>query len=467
MICKNCREMIPDDSVFCPSCGQKVEAEPVMASPPIFSSAFRQAGNLDGGDSGIGVPVVERKSVAPERDSGLRISSSFKSTDNAPVNAPTDEIVITPVEPKKENGAKVVDRSIQKHCADCGGVLDTDARFCNNCGKRLGEPLGQKVWGKLTFGVKKLLKLKNATGTSKKGIVIAAGFAAVLAVVLLAGVATDWFGATGPAARVASAVKNTLTAKNFSVDFEYTYNEYREYTDETRGTAYIALNPEDRELTVYAELTVDGESGVFAIYDGYYIVSSNHGCLGYDISKQLDAYFDAYEEGMSKNGTWEELFDKLFPHARQNVIDFNILDECITQYTKKLNSQKWLEENAGYSVEKSSGITKYSLSPDIYGFLKASFTQFEDAFVRSSDYNDLYEELRDLRFGSKHTDTEIVFGVKSGKLTEFSFDISGSYEGLICGDEMHIEANFYDVGKTEFNIDELEDMLAEAKENRY
>ena len=145
-----------------------------------------------------------------------------------------------------------------------------------------------------------------------------------------------------------------------------------------------------------------------------------------------------------KDGTWEELFDTLFPHAPRDVIDFKILDDCITEYVKNLNNKKWLEENARYSVKKNNGVTQYCLSPDVYDFLKASVVQFEDAFVESSDYDDLYEELRGMRSGSKYTDTEVVFGVKAGKLTEFSFDISGPYEGLTYGDEVHIEADFYD-----------------------
>lgn len=464
MICKNCKETIPDDSAFCPSCGQKVEAEAAVEQTPTFSPAFRQAGSLDGSDSGGGTPVSERQVEVPQSDSGLRFSSSFKRADSVP----TEEPVAVPVSPKwddvPENGSIFVEESpVANCCPHCGGVLDADARFCNNCGKKLGESLAKKVEKKL--GGVELPKLKKAHSIPKKWIVTAASIAAVLAIVLIIGFATNWFGATGPAVQVASAVKNTLTAKNFSVDFEYTYNAYREYSNEARGTAYVAFNPEDRELTVYADLIIDGESGVFAIYDGYYIIDANHECWGEDISDYLDDLFDGYEEGMEKDGTWEELFDTLFPHAPRDVIDFTILDDCITEYVKNLNNKKWLEENAGYSVKKNNGVTQYCLSPDVYDFLKASVVQFEDAFVESSDYDDLYEELRDLRSGSKYTDTEVVFGVKSGKLTEFSFDISGPYEGLTYGDEVHIETNFYDIGKTEFDIDELEDMLAEAKEN--
>lgn len=90
MICKNCNADISDSSIFCPSCGQKVEAAPAAAPAPAFSSAFHHAGSLDGSDSGIGAPVVEKKPAAPQEDGGLRFSSSFKRKSEARVAHKTD-----------------------------------------------------------------------------------------------------------------------------------------------------------------------------------------------------------------------------------------------------------------------------------------------------------------------------------------------------------------------------------------
>ena len=236
MVCKNCKASIPDDSMFCPSCGQKVEAEPVVTPAPTFSSAFRQAGSLDDSDSGMGAPVVERKPAAPQEDTGLRFSSSFKRADSVPAVDP----VAAPVTPQWDNVTysepKVTNNT--NRCPHCGGPLDPDAVFCNNCGKKLSASLSEKAAKKFT-GIK-------APKLPKKGIIAAAGVALLLVIVLIVGFATNWFGATGPAAQIASAVKNTFTAKNFSVDFEYTYNEYREWSTEARGTADVSLDPEAR-----------------------------------------------------------------------------------------------------------------------------------------------------------------------------------------------------------------------------
>jgi len=466
MICKNCNAKIPDDSMFCPSCGQKVEAEPVAAPAPTFSSAFRQAGSLDGSDSGMGAPVVERKPAAPQEDTGLRFSSSFKrAAGTVPAADPVAEPVAAPVTPKWDEVAysepEVAPAS--NRCPHCGGPLDPDAKFCNNCGKKLGESLADKAAKKFT-GIK-------APKLPKKGIIAAAGVALLLVIVLIVGFATNWFGATGPAAQIAGAVKNTFTAKNFSVDFEYTYNEYREWCIESRGTAYVSLDPEARELTLYADVTVDGESGVIAIYDNFYIVDGPGGCWGYDISEELDDYFDAYEEGTAKDFSWEDFINSVsyegaYDEAKEDI-DFDKLDTCLAAYIKKLNDKKWLEENAGYSVEKDGGVTMHCFAPDIYTFLKASAAEIENAFIDEELYDEMNDGINDLRSGSKYTDTSIVFGIKGGKLVHLEGKVSGSYDGLTEGDELHIEADFYDFGKTKFDTDELDDMLTEAKKNGY
>ena len=462
MICKNCKASIPDDSMFCPSCGQKVEAEPVAT--PVFTSAFHQAGSLDGSDSGIGAPVVEKQPAAPQNDSGLRFSASFKRADGAP----TEDTGTAPVNPKWEDvSGSVYSEPEVTHtanrCPHCGGPLDPDAKFCNNCGKKLSTSLAEKAAKKFT-GIK-------TPKLPKKGIIAAASIALVHAIVLIVGFATNWFGATGPAAQIASAVKNTFTAENFTVDFEYSYNEYREWGTEARGTAYVSINPEDREFTLYADLTVDDESGVIAIYDGYYIVSSSDGCWGYDVSEQIDAYFDAYEEGTSKDFSWEDFINSVsyegaYDEAKEDI-DFDTLDTCLAAYVKNLNDKKWLEENAGYSVEKDGGVTMHCFAPDIYDFLKASVDGFKKAFIDRELFDEMNDGITDLRSGSRYTDTNIVFGVKGGKLVHFEGKVSGPYEGLTEGSEIQVEADFYDFGKTKFDTEELDDMLAEAKKNGY
>lgn len=458
MICKKCKASIPDDSMFCPSCGQKMEAEPV-APTPAFSSAFRRAGSLDDDGFGMEAPAADRTSIVHQEDTGLRFSSSFKRADRASALDP----IMTPVTPEQDGIGYSDPKAAPaaKRCPHCGGSLDSDAVFCNNCGKKLSASLAEKA-AKKSKGMK-------APKLPKKGIVAAAAVALLLVVVLIVGSVTDWFGATGPAAQIASAVKNTFTAENFTVDFEYTHNEYRYWSTEARGTAYVSIDPDRRELTVYADFTVDGESSILAIYDGYYIESRFGECWGYDVSEELEAFFDAYEERTAQNFSWEDFINSVFSDGAydevKEYIDFDKLDICLAAYVKKLNDKKWLQENAGYSVEKDGSVTMHCFNPDIYTFLKESAAEIENAVIDKELCDEMHDGITDLRSGSKYTDMNITFGIKGDKLVHFEDKVSGSYDGLTKGDEVHIEADFYDFGRTRFDTEELEDMLAEAKKN--
>lgn len=484
MICKHCKATIPEESSFCRYCGQKVEAEPVAAPAPVFSSAFRHAGSLDGDAFDMGAPVEEKMPAAPKEEPELRFSASFKRAGSIPAAAPAEEPAIKPpvkavveppvkpapepVPPVWENVAytKRKETPPAAKCPHCGNTVKPTAKFCVNCGNKIGDSLADKavkksVPDKKPAAAKKPAKVKKSRPSNHKGIV-AASVAALLVIVLIVGVATNWLGATGPAAQIARAAKNTFEAKNFTVDFEFNYGSM---DMEASGTACVAIDPEERELTLYADMNADGEGGVIAVYDGYMMVKTDYGCYGYDISDQLDDYFDTYEEGTTQDISWEELLDSMiydgaYEEAAESV-DFEKLESCLKALIKKLNSKKWLKENAGYTVEKTDGITMHGFAPDIYTFVTASIAELEEAFIEADAYDDLVDTLDDAKSALEDIDVEFVLGVKGGKLLHLEADVSGA------GEDFQIEADFSNFGKTEFDVDELEDMLDEAKRNGF
>lgn len=188
MICKNCKTTIPDDSIVCPLCGQKVEAKPL--DRPIISTAFHRAGSLDGSDSGMSAPVVEKKPPPPQEDTGLRISPNLKRGGNKPAEIPEP----VPVIPKEEEGP-VID------VPSGGGSWGRDDRHNNDDSRDTEEE--QPEQKRTSF-----LSSKAA----KKAIIAVGAIAAVLALVVFVGSVTNWFGFYGPAAQIASATQKTLRA---------------------------------------------------------------------------------------------------------------------------------------------------------------------------------------------------------------------------------------------------------------
>lgn len=140
MICKICGKSIHDDSVFCPSCGQKVEDQPVIGTPtPNFSSAFRQAGSLDGDSSQRSVHIMEKKSITP----GNKLDGKFSCGFNCPGDLSDDK-------PKEKTRTENTQWNTQNHSdmgfsdvkeqrsIDGGFMSESDTLFVgNNSGKKL------------------------------------------------------------------------------------------------------------------------------------------------------------------------------------------------------------------------------------------------------------------------------------------------------------------------------------------
>lgn len=316
MICKNCGAALADDCIFCSSCGSKLEPEPTGEAATMMDSGFRGTGNLVESDLVAHIPQ-EEVGIAPQ------FSVAFAPEDAA--------AFLTDEDPR---------------CPNCGEIPEAGALFCNHCGTKLCESVPQNAAETPPAG--------RARKFPIKWVCIASGAVLLLIIIILiVGAATNWFGAKGPAAQIGSAFKNTFSAESYTVDFSFSYDEYRIADTRGIGTAYFVLQPAQRNFTMYIDVVLDDESAVFAIYDGYYIVSYESGTWAIDISDELDEYFNAYEEAQSmdsslKNISWKKLIDNVsydgaYDEASEYV-DFDNLSRCLTDYLMKLNDEKWLQD---------------------------------------------------------------------------------------------------------------------------
>ena len=334
-------------------------------------------------------------------------------------------------------------------CPQCGNEMDANARFCGICGwNAAGTAPAVPQYQPYTA--------KAAKPGMNKGMIIGIVAAALVLVVLVAGLITGWFGSSGPVMTIAKAAEKTLESGNFTVEFEMD-----DGYDRIDGVAWVDIDKKKRTVNVLMELEVDHEQGTLAIYDGYLILVSDGYYEYTDISDAIDEIFDAMEETDTSDPDWEELLDRIDPYLYRDMeeyIDFDKLNGCIKTYVKKLNSASWMKENAGYSTENKNGVKFHILEPEMDKFIPASVACMEDAFQDPDDFEDLMDEMDDLEDVSDEIAVMAAFGIKGGKLTALEVEME------IDGDELTVEAEFSDIGKTKLDPGDLEDLLDEAKD---
>lgn len=353
-------------------------------------------------------------------------------------------------------------------CTNCGAELPEGTSFCTCCGAQQSAPVGFDAgYSSTPYGADVYvppISPKKKKAKSPIGLFIAAGIAGLLVIAVIIGLCTNWFGLYGPATRIAVAANNTVKKGNFTIELTTESDG-----EETEIKIQVDLDLKKRTLTLYGESEgTDSWSGLaytsyVAIYDGYAIEGKVYegGSESYskqDISDTLDSIFDAYED--AKDMDWDELLETIEDETGLDLSDYlNIkaFKKCINQYGRKLNNNKWLKENAGYSKTKKNGVTFYEFEPNNYRFIKATLECFETAFEDEDDYEDIMDALKESKTTLNYMDLELAFGVKGNKLVEISVKMDTEY----TSGEATLELT--NIGKTSIDEDFLEEMLDKAE----
>lgn len=439
MICKICNSNIADGSLFCPVCGSKQEPASAFHTPMSSDLGWGVPGDLDAEQ-----PAQPWNTPAPQETPQPHWSDATTVLNENPYQQPR-----TPYYAPVGYGQPDVSAPVTP-CPQCGKNMarrPLGAQSCEFCGWNDFRP---------PYRAPEAPAPKPKSG-KLIGVIAGAAVAVLVLIVVLVGVFTNWFGLTGPAMTVANAAKNTLTAENLTVEF--TIDEGYESIE---GTAYIDMDLDKRILNLLLELEVDGETGELVIYDEYLILHSEGYYQYMDISDELDEFFDACEQTGSGEIDWEEIFvewDIDQDDDLERIIDFDKINDCLTAYAKKLNDPNWLKTYAGYSTDQKNGVTRYILEPELAVFLPASAVYFEDAFYDRDVYEDIMDETEDLEELDDELQIMVAFGVKSGKLVSVETEIE------VYGEDATVEVTFSDIGSTKLDLDELADMLEEAKDS--
>ena len=291
------------------------------------------------------------------------------------------------------------------------------------------------------------------------GVIIAV----ILGLVLIAGIVLAVFAfGGGPADSIGKGLVKTLDSETFN--FDVTVDVDGE-TMNFAGT--IEFNPKEYVLNLYmdATYTAADEKITMCVYDGQaFSIEEDDGEKWYSYSEiddsAIEDFCDYYLEYSDSNLNKKkdvlvilEELDDLTDGELSEIVDLEVLAECITEYVGAHNDKKWLEENAGFSQEKEGGTTYYTYEPNLYEFCEVSLPYFEEAFEDDDIYDEGMDVIEDSRGELKAIGLEVTFGVKSGYLTSILMDVEG----------VEIEVIFSDFGKAELDYDELDDLASECE----
>ena len=334
-------------------------------------------------------------------------------------------------------------------CSKCGKQVDANNRFCMYCGNPLqmqdAHPAAQQTEKNKQVGRRGL----------KIGLVAGAVVLVALLAVLIGFLLNRNDAPESPAIITTNAVRNTFEQGNFTVEFTL-----RKGNERIDGIARIDMDTERETLNLLAELEVKNVEIVLAIYEEQLILSGYGLYQCVDISEQLEEFFDTYEQIGSIEPDWEDILDDISILAYDEVkkyIDINQLNRCMDAYWRQLNDPRWLEKNAGYSVQRENGVEKHILNPDMTVFLKASAPYFEDVLNGAEDAAKILDILGKNIGSEEKLNIYAVIAVKDEHLVSFESETS------IGGNQTCVEIAFYDIGTTELDPEELKYMLEMAK----
>ncbi len=324
-------------------------------------------------------------------------------------------------------GTQMAEEEAKTFCTNCGSTVSADAVSCPICGEALSTP----------NNTKKGFDLK---GLDLKKLIVPAGIvvAAILVVILLVNL---FSGTTYPQ----DALFNLLDNGNFTIKAEYSVAEVELQVD---------MNVKKREIIAYGELSAYGEKVEIGIYDekafAYSEALGIERCV--DISDYTEDIFEIYESAnKSKYADMVELICDAFDLDLDDIagdVDLTEMEKGLKKLDKNLTNKKWLEENAGWSVKSKNGVDIHKYQPDCYKLATAALECLEKAFEDEDDYEDAMDSLKESKDELKDKEVELKVHVDGKYLVEIELN---DYSVVI-----------EDIGKTEIDIEELEDILKEV-----
>lgn len=362
-----------------------------------------------------------------------------------------------------------------KKCTICGKIMPDAAEFCDACfgplvmaevpaDEPVSAPTGvpaSDAESAFTPAPAPKKKLPNLLAMSK-WMKITLASVAVVGVVAVVGLLTNWFGLVSPLNKLGKAVMKTVSADSLTITCSgkrtTSYGDvYRE-----KGTYKVVLDKEKEKLTILMEN--DEYTSLYDKGTTYYYSEPEGDYRGYasiyedDDDEVSDTVFDIYNDVYDgKKIHWDEVV-KAFD--LDDYVDDDEIDEFVkTVYKECLNNREWLEECLDYDKKGNT----YTFKPDVeeLGESIIDLVDDSDAFKRKAkrgieDEIDWYIEAAE----DADADITITITLKRGYLSNIHVEYSDSYDN-----ELELDIDITDVNKTVIDTkkikNEVEDLLEE------
>lgn len=276
---------------------------------------------------------------------------------------------------------------------------------------------------------------------------IAAGVLVILALCL-------WLFRPGPLDQVRSAAKKTFFAENFTIQYDLKVNG-----ESMDGVINAAIDRDEKQVEMFMQLTTDVGDYECGIYDNTFVVfNTNDGkSTAVDITDRMNNFFAALEYNGQPD--WSVLLDLENTNLHETLtkdFDFDVFLSCLGQWLDNMNDTGWAEKYAGYSKEKTSGITTYRYNPDPHTLATQTAPMFKKAFLESQRYQDLLDYMDDAKYLFKDGKADISFGVENGRLVAAELALQYYNTDISCN------LQFIGIGNTVVDTDTIAYYIDEA-----
>ena len=293
---------------------------------------------------------------------------------------------------------------------------------------------------------------------------LAGGLVAVTLVVVL--ILTLGGGGSGPWGRISDAMENAFEDGNFTFDM-ILETQY----DEVPIHGMMNVDIEQKDLTLYMETQIDGETAQFVLHDGRFAISEG-GYWEYEDMRQdmnmLFFYLQSIQNAdQSETMTGEDVQTMLMmmdPEMYSEIsefLDMDRLDTVFEDMGENFCDEKWLATYMGYTTYEQDGETVYRFDIDLFKFVEGILLTMKPAVLDQAMYQEAVEQYQ--------AGAEFLGELEYEFVLELRVDgsyLTGMYYGLeIDGMGGSFDIRFSDPGSTVIPEDMLEQLLDEAERN--